>query len=812
MIQDTSHLTPGQQTTEEETLNIRDFLMLCLANWKWFLVSIFILVFLAGIYIMRSTPIYTRTASVMIKDEESGGGAMSNLVSQFSDMGLSVGSTNVNNELLAFQSPALLGDVIEKLGLTTSYTYRKRLKKLPLYGDSLVLKVDFLSLKKNESAAFKMTPDGKGKVELTDFKLKGKDVDGDDVIAVIGDTVTTPVGRVFIDAGPNYSPEFDHTINVSRTTLPAAIEAYSAETKIDLANDDATVIDITVTDASIQRAVDIINTLVDIYNQKWVEDRNLMAVTTSSFINDRLNVIEQELGNVDSDISNYKSEHLLPDLQMASEMYMQQYNDNTKQEFELSTQKSIATYLREYVGETTGAGRLLPANSGLDSNGIEQQISEYNKLQLERDRLAANSGETNPLITDYDRNLKAMRTAINSSLDNLLMTINAQLKTLRRAESNTNQQIASSPNQAKYLLSVERQQKVKEALYLFLLEKREENELSRAFTAYNTRVITPPFGDDRPTSPKKANILIIGFILGLLIPAVYLFISDSLDTYVRNRGDLDGVLAPYLGEIPLAGKHVGKWAARWHKFIGKFRKEKSGDSAPKLVVRARGRNVINEAFRSLRTSVEFLTPNQKSMPSFMVTSFNPGSGKSFITLNLAASFAIKDTGSRILAVDLDLRRASLSAAVNSPARGISGYLSGAVSDIKSVIVKSPCEGLDVLPVGTIPPNPSELLYTDRFKNLMESLKENYDYVFIDCPPVDIVTDASIITKYIDATLFVLRAGLLDRRMLPLLNRYYSERKYKNMSVVLNGTSINSTSYSRYGYNKYYSSDYYHKED
>lgn len=820
MIQDTApHQQPvpasvSQTQIEEESLNIHDFLTLCLANWKWFILSIFVMSALAVLYIMHATPVYTRTASVLIKDDTDGS-SMQGIAAQISDLGLINGSTNVNNELLAFQSPALMGEVISRLGLTKSYTYHQGLKRLPLYGDSLPVKVEFLSLSRSENAYVKVTPDGKGKVTLSDYRLKTEDIDGDDQTVEFGDTVVTPIGKMLVIPGPNYSPEFTETISVNKMSMTGAIENYTKETAITLADDNASVIDITVKDTDIQRATDIINTLINVYNEKWVEDKNLMAVTTSSFINERLNVIEQELGNVDNDISSFKSEHLLPDLQLASTMYMQQSSENTKQEFELTTQKAIATFLRDYVVETTDAGRLLPANSGLESQGIEKQIQEYNTLQLERDKLVSNSGTSNPLVQDYDRNLKAMRTAINSSLDNLLVSINAQLKTLAKAESTTNSQIASSPSQAKYLLSVERQQKVKESLYLFLLQKREENELSRAFTAYNTRVITPPFGTDKPTSPVTRNILLIALLLGTILPAVVIFIEENVNIYVRGRGDLEGMITPYIGEIPLSGsaKNVNKFTRRLTRLKhGIFGGKELKPSAPILVVKPKGRNMINESFRSIRTSIEFMTNSIKTTPVMMMTSFNAGSGKSFISLNIGAVLAIRKKGVKILAIDLDLRRASLSAAVNSPGIGIADYLSGADISIESTVCHTECPGLDIIPVGSIPPNPSELLYTERMKQIMAWAKENYDYVMLDCPPVEIVTDASIINQFVDITLFVVRVGLLDRRMLAQLDRYYAEQKYRNLAVILNGTMASANKYSSYYNKNYYHSDYYHSDE
>jgi tyrosine-protein kinase Etk/Wzc len=339
-------------------------------------------------------------------------------------------------------------------------------------------------------------------------------------------------------------------------------------------------------DVCIQRAEDLLNTLIAVYNENWVKDKNQIAVSTSMFINDRLGVIEGELGNVDENISSFKSEHLLPDVQAASNLYMTQSSETSSKILALNTQLSMARYIRGYLTSSNGQNQLLPANSGLESTNIEKQISDYNAMQLQRNSLVANSSEQNPLVQDLDQSLKALRGAVVISIDNLITSLNTQIRSLQQNEKETTGKIAASPDQAKYLLSVERQQKVKEALYLFLLQKREENELSQAFTAYNTRIITPPTGKMIPTAPIKRNILLVAFTLGLLIPVVIIFLKENMDTAIRGRKDIEGLTLPFIGEIPQGG----------NRKRGLFAPKKKEDYHL-VVVKEKNRNVINEAFR-----------------------------------------------------------------------------------------------------------------------------------------------------------------------------------------------------------------------
>lgn len=782
--------TAGRQP--EDFLSIQDFLYMCLSKWYWFVISIAVVAAVALVYIMRTPPEYTRSASLLIKEEGKGSSLSGDVSSAFSNMGLFQSNTNVNNEVFALQSPAVMFDVVKRLHLEVNYKTEGRFYDRVLYGQNLPFSVDFIDLGDNETASLTIRPAEDGTLELAEL-VRGDEEFYLPVAGRFNDTISTPLGRIVVSPTPYYAGTFGSEVYVSRSTLYGAVGTYSQRLSVGLANEDATIINLSITDVCIQRAEDVLNTLIAVYNENWLKDKNQIAVSTSMFINERLGVIERELGSVDEDISSYKSENLLPDIQAASSMYMAQSQQTTTQILELNTQLSMARYIRNYLTGTGSENQLLPANSGISNGSIEQQISEYNTMQLQRNNLVANSSEENPLVKDLDNALKAMRDAIVTSIDNLMVTINTQLSTLQQSERQTTERIAESPSQARYLLSVERQQKVKEALYLFLLEKREENELSQAFTAYNTRIITPPTGSMSPTSPVKRNILLIAIALGLLIPVAVIFIREMLNTSIRGRKDIESLTVPFVGEIPLAGK---KNRIRRRLLIPSRKKKASG--TPKIVVKAKSRDVINEAFRVVRTNLEFVMGSGSGAKVIMVTSMNPDSGKTFVISNLAACFAIKNK--KTVLIDLDLRKATLSGYVGNPKTGVSNLLAGQETSAASIIVKdNNIPSLDIIPVGTIPPNPAELLFSERLGQLIDELKKGYDYIFIDCPPTEIVADTAIIGRYADYTVFIARAGLLDKRMLPQIDRYYVENKFKGMSLVLNGTEM---AHGRYGYRKY----------
>ena len=791
--------TPNNPTKPKQTddfIRIQDLFYLCVSKWYWFVISLAVTISVAVIYLLTTPPVYTRSASLLIK-EDSKGNSISDAAGVLGDIDLFQTSTNVNNEMQSLQSPAAMLDVVKRLHLDVCYHTDGRFYKKVLYGKSCPYTVSFNDLRDNESVDFTINSSEKGQVVLTDFSRDGEDVDGE-VTATLNDTTDTPVGKLVVMASAD-SVTYESPVYVSRIGYQDATGDYASNLSVSLNDEKSTVINLSFKDVCIQRAEDVLNTVIAIYNENWIKDKNQIAVSTSQFISDRLGVIEQELGNVDENISSYKSEHLLPDVQAAASMYMAQSSETNAQILALNTQLSMARYIRNYLTNATSKNQLLPANSGIESPGIEQQIANYNTAQLRRNDLVANSSEKNPLVVDMDQSLENMRHAIITSIDNHITTLNTQLRSLRQSEQQTTARIAANPTQGKYLLSVERQQKVKEALYLFLLQKREENELSQAFTAYNTRIITPPTGSMKPTSPVKKNIALVAFALGILIPIVIIFIRENMNTKVRGRKDLESLSVPFVGEIPLAGS--GK-------------KKKSEHTAKEIVIHQGKRDIVNEAFRVLRTNLEFIldAKEDKDRASVtLITSFNPGSGKTFLTMNTAATFAMK--GKRVLVVDGDLRHGSASAYVGTPKKGLSDYLGKRENNVEDLIVeKENYPGLFVLPVGTIPPNPTELLAEPRLAELMEKMRSRFDYILIDCPPVDIVADTQIIEKLADRTVFIVRAGLLERDMLPQLQSDYDGKRFKNMALVLNGTLGGSSRYGygyRYGYKYGYGSKSYY---
>ena len=757
---------------------LTDILYRTLHHWPWVLLSLVVCVGAAVVYLLCTPKVYTTTASIMIKDEAAGKSAGAE---DFGDFGLFQNKTNIQNEITTLKSADLMEEVVRRLDLDMNYYIPGRFHDVVAYGSNLPVRVEMPGFAENGSALFRVEVDGAGKVSVSD--VKSGDLKSEErVQGAMNDTLMTVVGPMVVVAAEGYKPGEAVELNVVKAPVSATAGGYESRMVIAMSGDKSSVINLTVTDQSTQRAQALLSTLIGVYNEYWIRDKNQIAVSTSNFINERLGVIESELGNVDSDISSYKSQHLIPDVSAASSMYMSQNQQISQQIMDLRNQLKQTLYIKSYLGAASDNEKMLPMNSGVANVDIQSQITDYNNLVLQRNSLLAKSSDKNPLVVQLNEQMDQMRHAILASVDNSINALNMQISSLQGSQASTTSKIASNPSQAKYLLSVERQQKVKESLYLFLLQKREENELSQAFTAYNTRVVNKPasFG---PTAPNTRNILMMSFLLGLAIPFGVVYLMESNNTKVRGRKDVEHLAVPFLGELPQDGHE----------------KKKEAGEANTIVVKGGKRDIINEAFRVLRTNVEFMCNSSEGNKVIAMTSFNPGSGKSFVSMNLGMAIALK--GKKVLIVDGDMRHGSTSAYMGSPARGLADYLGGAVSEVDTLIVKTPeCQNMQVLPIGSIPPNPTELLESPRFGELIGELKSRFDYVIIDCPPIEVVADAQIIDKFADRTFFVIRVGLFDRSMLPELDRLYEEKKYRNMSFILNGSRNDQ---GRYGYSHTY---------
>ncbi len=399
----------------DDSPHIKELFYLCLAKWRWFALSVLLCTGLAVFYILRTPPVYTRSAYLMVKENAKGHSIGSDISSLFADLGLAQVNANVNNELLALQMPSVVMEMVKRLSLDVDYRTGDMFHRNTLYGAELPIETEFLELGDNESAGFTLRLLPEGKVELDDFGSTERDVKDKAVTGMLGDTLDTPLGQIKVMPGAGYVPGEEYPlIYVSRTGLYDCVDGCNERLAVELSSEDATVIELSYKDVSVTRAEDVLNTLIAVYNEEWMKDKNQITATTSQFITDRLEVLERELGNVDTDISTYKSENLLPDAEKASLLFMEQAQENNNKLIAISTQAAIAKYIRDYLSGGKMRNRLVPANLGLENTDIEGLIAEYNDVQLRRNNLITNSSDQNPLIADLDQSLAAGTTVRDS--------------------------------------------------------------------------------------------------------------------------------------------------------------------------------------------------------------------------------------------------------------------------------------------------------------------------------------------------------------------------------------------------------------
>lgn len=775
----------------EQKMTPKELFNAILRQWKWIILSLTICLGLGVLYLAWKPFVFTRESQVEIKEDSDSGSSAA--LAMFSDLGIGQATNNLYNEMAYFESPDLMAQVIERLGIQTNYTMRKGLRKNVLYGSNLPVTVTFETLPQTIGGRFKMKIDEKEQIFLSKFVVKDKKEDFKQKKPIkFGESVMTPLGKIKIEKTPFFGKDKledddpGYTITVARSSLKGAVKSWLGKLSVNELRKEASVVDLSIKDGSPRRAEDVLNTMIQVYNEDWIISKNEVALSSSDFIDERLSSLSKELSEVDSDISDYKSENQIPDLVTSATLSLTEEQKLRNTALELGTQLQLVKSLKEYIEKDDAYDRTFPSNLGIENQTLESQIVAHNNLVFNRNSLVDASSLDNPMVKSLDAQIADSKNAVLISINNQINILTKEIASVNKERLSFDKQLSSNPEQARYLLNVERQQKVKESLYLYLLQKKEENQLNQAFTPYNTRIIARPNGDSEPTSPKAATTLAIAFILGLMIPIGTIYFREVSNTKVRDKNDLKGLSIPFLGEIP------------------KVNSKKFDDKDHMIVVSPGNRNVVNEAYRVVRTNLNFMLDSEEKCPVVMVTSFNPGSGKSFITINLALSLAIR--GKKILVIDGDMRRNSSSDFIGNPDNGLAQCLLGKIRDVNDVIIKGKLqENLDLLPGGKTPPNPTELLENGRLSQIIDQLKEKYDIIFIDSAPIQMIADGRIISTVCSNTIFVMRAGLFECGLLAELENVYRSKEYKNMSILLNGTEAGGSygSYGAYGMSKSY---------
>lgn len=785
-------------TEEEQGISLTELLRAMRDKWKWFIISILSMIFLAALYLMHATPMFTRSVEILLKDESA-----QSISTDLSMLGIEQAPAEILNEMFVMTSPAIMEQVVIKLNLNEVYTYPKLLRKAQYYNNSpvVVAVADSAQTGKNPYSFRIKIHDGK--VTLSKFKIK-KEKFSDEVTAAFGQYVKTPVGTLAV-----YATDFlekpaeaigpQDEVYYSFTPIKACARSYCESTTSNYDEDRGSIVTLTLSATSAKKASDILDAIVDAYNQRWVAEQNKTSLATSRFIDERLSTIESELSDVETSITDYKSTHRMMDMDAMASLYLAQSTENQRTLNELAQEISIARYIKSELA-SEDITRMLPATAEIAGTNIQTLVTSYNTMVGDRNAKLQSLPEENPLIRQKTEAILNARGAILTSVDAALASLNKRYDAIQLIDRQTQANLATAPGQAKYLMSEERKQKVKEELYIFLLQRREENELNQAFTALNTRMVTEPYGPSAPTSPKKGIVLLLAIVMGILIPTLLVYVKEVTNTKVRSRKEIEDLPIPFLGEVPLGN-------SKQHRSSSLFGHSKPGSDHTvkrEVVVRPHTGDITNEAFRMIRTNIDFMGSMDQRKDStlgktIMVVSLNPGSGKTYVSLNTAAIYAVK--GKKVCLVDLDLRKGTVSLNAGNPAQGVTDYLIGKNKNIDQLVVRNVdgIAGFDILPEGIRPPNPTELLYSPNLEELIDELREKYDYVIFDCPPIEVVADARLLNPFIDMTIFVMRSGLFEKSDLNTLRNLYTTRRYNNLALVLNATDKVHGLYGAYGY-------------
>lgn len=764
--------TNNSSNKNDQGLNIVDLFMYLASQWKWFLLSILICGGIAWYNYARAPLVYFRSATVIIKDPSNK--ASTSGLDRFDNF---INKVNVANEILQFRSKKLMREVVQRVHADVSYQIKDGLRSNELYNESPAL-VSLPDALPEQSFSFTMTLKDAKTVTLSDFS--GIEAKPSYEVA-LNDTVAIIEGMNVVVTATNYLRDswLNTPIRVQKLPVESMVNYYKNALGIQQEEEEASILTLALKDSSPARAEDVLNTLITVYNEEAIKEKNQVAVNTANFINERLIIIERELGNVESNLESFKQRNQIVDIASSAGMYMTESQKYNADAMELETQLRLANFIKDYLTDPSKETDLIPSNTGISDMNIENQISLYNAAKLKRDHLIDDSSVNNPVVQELNNSLRAMKQSIIRAVDNMIVSLNVKRNDAQNREMRAQDRVTAIPTKERQMLSIERQQKIKEALYLFLLNKREENALSQAMADNNARVIDGAEGSNAPISPNRNRILLLGLLVGIALPGAVCLAILFMDTRVHGRKDIEGATSvPYLGEIPLD-------------------KEAMKDHRKKVMaVKEQGDDIVSEAFRILRTNMAFLSKKDKPAQVITFTSFNIGAGKTFIARNLSMSLAYMKK--RVVMVDLDIRKGTLSRHFGHYHVGVTNYLSDNTVKVDDIIQHQ--EGFDLIPAGILAPNPAELLMDNRLDELINELRTRYDYIIADNVPVGLIADATIANRIADLTIFVVRAGKLDRRQLPDIEKLYQEKKLKNMALVLNGANPERHGYGySYGY-------------
>lgn len=750
-------------------------------HWPWFVACILLCMAGAWLYLRYTPPVYNISASVIIKDNDKNSKASSGMA-DLEDLGFYSSINNFDNEVEILQSRTLIKKVVEELDLYISYAAKSSFHDIELYKSSPVkVWITPEEAQKLPAPAYinlTLQPGNKLNVKITIGEQEySKQFDK------LPALLTTPSGTFSFTPADSTIAKSEQKIMATVSSPRSVAGSYRGALSIEPTSKSTTIAQISVKSTHTQRGMDFINKLVEIYNRDANDDKNEVATKTAEFIDERINIINGELGTTEQELETFKRDAGLTDLKSDAQLALSENSEYEKKRAENSTQLRLVQFLASYANNPDHAYEVLPVNVGLTDTGLTELINRYNEMLLERKRLLRSSQENNPVVVNLDASIRAMRS-------NVLTTINSMQRGLAITQADLERQagkyagrITNAAGQERQLVSISRQQEIKAGLYLMLLQKREENAITLASTANNARIVDEALADAIPVSPKGKMIYLVALILGVALPVAVIYIIELFKYKIEGRADVEKITSlPIVGDVP-------------------FSENKSSEGA--IVVHENQNDLMAETFRNVRTNVLYMMKSNEKV--ILVTSTTTGEGKTFIASNLAVSLAL--LGKKIVIVGLDIRKPGLNKAfqLSRKEQGISQFLANPEhTDLMSLVqVSNINPNLSILPGGPIPPNPTELVARESLPQAIDILKKHFDYIILDTAPIGMVTDTQLISRVANASIYVCRADYTHKADYTLINELGEQKKLPNLCTIINGLDMKKKKYGYYyGYGKY----------
>lgn len=756
-------------------IEIREILKPYLRKYYWFVISALLCLVISYLYLKTKTTVYEVSASVLIKDTKSTPGSQDfAALRDISGFG-KIGSNGVENEMELLKSKKMMQKVVQYLNLETTVYQKGKFQNTELYGKTSPILVQVINEKPDvkyfkEPIALKISGNN---IELSSEELKP-------LKTTFGKTISLRFANIIITRNKDYvapkEPANEYFLKVASNSQTT--DAFQSNLKVALINKDVTVIRMTLNYPQTQKAQDILNTLTRVYNNDAIEDKNSESKKTAEFIEERIRIIGNELGEVESRKERFKESNRITDLETEAKLGLQSSAEARGKLLEIDSQLEITNALLGYVNKQ-GTSAVLPGNVGLDNASATSNISAYNQLVLEKNRLLENATPQNPLVIDLTKQINSMRNSVVESLAKNRSALQVAKGNYETENKTIVGQISKIPSQEKTFREIERQQQIKENLYLLLLQKREETAVSLAVTAPKARVVDEAYVNPIPVAPKGSIVLLMGLMAGMLIPFIVIYLIRLFDDKVKDKKDLDKLSngKTLLGEIP------------------------SLDRGQNELVMANDITPMAEAFRIVITNMNFMLPKKEKGKVVYVTSTVKGEGKTFVSVNLALTLA--SPKHKVIIIGADIRNPQLQR-YNPSRKGLDGlteYLHNDDEKIEDIIhVSSFNKYCDVIYSGSIPPNPADLLSNGRFEILIDQLKLIYEYIIVDTAPLMLVTDTFLNADLADATLYVTRSGFTEKSLIDFANKQINSKRIRNAAFILNDVSKDNLGYgNKYGY-------------